>query len=83
MGAVSAFTDRNLSLPTSEKLLLADVEAFASCWWWSSCFLLGWWWSSCFLMVVGQLLLAWMVVEHLLLDGGGAVASCLDGVQLC
>ena len=31
MGAVSAFTDRNLSLPTSEQLLLAGVGAVASC----------------------------------------------------
>ena len=41
MGAVSAFTDRNLSLPTSEQLLLAGVGAIASCWFWSSCFVAG------------------------------------------
>ena len=31
MGAVSAFTDRNLSMPTSEQLLKDGVEAISSC----------------------------------------------------
>ena len=71
MGAVSAFTDRNLSLPTSELVLdgagadtsyLDGAGAVVFCWCWSSWLLLGWCWSSC-------------------LDE--AVVSCLDGVQLC
>ena len=68
MGAVSVFTDRNLSLPTSEQLLIVRIvlEPF---------FLLGWSRSHCFLlrMESEQLLLARMVFI--------AVVSCLDGVR--
>ena len=32
MGAVSAFTDRNLSLPTSDQFLLAGLEQLLLAW---------------------------------------------------
>ena len=56
MGAVSAFTDRNLSLPTSEQLLLVRMvlEPFLLAWMESEPLLLA-------LMELEQLLLAWMV----------------------
>ena len=68
MGAVSAFTDRNLSLPTSEQLLLVRMvlEPFLLAWMESEPLLLAW-------MESEQLLLAWMVFR--------AVVSCLDGVR--
>ena len=68
MGAVSAFTDRNLSLPTSEQLLLVRMvlEPFLHAWMESGPLLLAW-------MESEQLLLAWMVFR--------AVVSCLDGVR--
>ena len=70
MGAVSAFTDRNLSLPTSEQLLLVKMvlEPFLLAWMELEPLLLA-------QMELEQLLLAWMAI--------GAVASCLDGVLLC
>ena len=70
MGAVSAFTDRNLSLPTSEHLLLVRMvlEPFLLAWMELEPLLLA-------QMELEQLLLAWMAI--------GAVASCLDGVLLC
>ena len=76
MGAVSAFTDRNLSLPTSEQLLLVRMvlEPFLLAWMESEPLLLAWMeseqlllarmvYSSCFLLGwrSEQLLLAWMV----------------------
>ena len=70
MGAVSAFTDMNLSLPTSEQLLLVRMvlEPFLLAWMELEPLLLA-------QMELEQLLLAWMAI--------GAVASCLDGVLLC
>ena len=70
MGAVSAFTDRNLSLPTSEHLLLVRMvlEPFFLAWMELEPLLLA-------QMELEQLFLAWMAI--------GAVASCLDGVLLC
>ena len=68
MGAVSVFTDRNLSLPTSEQLLIVRIvlEPFLLAWMESEPLLLAW-------MESEQLLLAWMVFR--------AVVSCLDGVR--
>ena len=68
MGAVSAFTDRNHSLPTSEQLFLVRMvlEPFFLAW-----------------MESEPLLLAWMESEQLLLPRMvfRAVVSCLDGVR--
>ena len=70
MDAVSAFTDRNLSLPTSEQLLFVRMvlEPFLLAWMELEPLLLA-------QMELEQLLLAWMAI--------GAVASCMDGVLLC
>ena len=68
MGTVSAFTDRNLSLPTSEQLLLVRMVLEP--------FLLAW-------MELEPLFLARMESEQLLLARMVfiAVVSCLDGVR--
>ena len=66
MGALSAFTDRNLSLPTSEQLLLVRMVLKP--------FLLAW-------MELEPLFLARMESEQLPLASMvfRAVVSCLDG----
>ena len=68
MGAVSAFTDRNLSLPTSEQLLVVRMvlEPFLLALMESEPLILA-------RMESEQLFLAWMVIR--------AVVSCLDGVR--
>ena len=73
MGAVSVFTDRNLSLPTSEQILLGwccsdGVGAVASCFGGVGAI------ASC---------LDGIEVADLCLDGVEAVASCLDGARTC
>ena len=61
MGAVSAFKDRNLSLPTSEQLLLVRMVLEP--------FLLAW-------MESEQLLLAWMVFRAVVSCLDGVRSSC-------
>ena len=61
MGAVSVFTDRNLSLPTSEQLLLVRMVLEP--------FLLAW-------MESEPLLLAWMVFRAVVSCLDGVRSSC-------